>query len=40
MPGSSAVTCWELVIPGSVCEAPGMSAEDKIRLNGRPSMEP
>lgn len=38
MPGSSPVTCWELEIPGSVCEAPGMSAEDKTWLNRRPSI--
>lgn len=40
MPGSSPVTCWEFEIPGSVCEAPGMSAKDKTCLNRRSSTEP
>ena len=40
MPGSSPVTRWELESPGSVCEAPGNSAEDRAQLNRRPSMEP
>lgn len=40
MPGSSPVTRWELDIPGSVCEAPSISAEDRTQLNKRPSVEP
>lgn len=40
MPSSRPVTRWELEVPGSVCEAPGSSAEDRTQLNRMPSMEP